>query len=565
MAMIPAPKLRCRQAKTAIAICLILGVFWSWATRLSPDNFWSEHCSTVAFASLCNRYFNNRRATTFRRLGHGSGQISYVASMKVSDQDDVPALAQNKSSAAGEADWRAFRAQLVRQEMAPGKEEKNATEGWAYATPLIEQGSILLSAPSDHFAIHQQYFHKNVIFLVEHQDHFTKGVILNRPTAFSTHDLDAAVEDFVEEGVDDWNVWCGGDCQGINDRGTQQAVEYSVLHGLEHLAGESQVVIPGVYLIKLAAAKSAVDSGKADKDDFLLLVGYCGWGPGQLQSELDRGDSWTMAAADPCSVLGELRTVQTSLRERIAKATKGQIFTAREVGDGLDMWERLYSALGSDFQANLITFKSTGDSEHTDEMLRRWIDRCLIPSRYSSENIVTSGFVTSGKLRGGVILRGSPTAWLLGRPAESALFDSRRFAPGQYFHKSVALLVRDVGEDDPALVMLLNGPVIGEDANGEVLWGGPANSGEIRMDGGQHSLRVRGVTVLLPGTLELLLELGAFEIVDGVDIQAVLAAPPQERWHMTGGSISSIVEAQTSQFADVQRAKWFKRFLNVDV
>lgn len=493
--------------------------------------------------------------------------MPYAVLRKASDQDDVPALAEDDASTAGEVDWRAFRAQLVRQEMAPGKEEKNTTEGWAYATPLIEQGSILLSAPNDHFAIHQQYFHKNVIFLVEHQDHFTKGVILNRPTAFSTHDLDAAVEDFMEEGVDDWNVWCGGDCQGINDRGTRHAVEYSVLHGLDHLAGESQVVIPGVYLITLGAAKAAVAAGIADKDDFLLLVGYCGWGAGQLQSELDRGDSWTMAAADPRSVLGELRTVQTSLRERIAKATNGQIFTAREVGDGLDTWERLYCALGSDFQANLSAFKSTGDSDHTDEMLRRWINRCLIPSRYSSENMTSlaSGSITPGMLRGGVILRGSPTAWLLGKPAESAMFDSRRFAPGQYFHKSVALLVRDVGEDDPALVMLLNGPMIGEDASGEVLWGGPANSGEIRMDSGKHSLRVRGVTVLLPGTLELLLELGAFEIVDGVDIQAVLAAPPQERWHITGGNISSISEAQSSQFADVQRAKWFKRFVNMDI
>lgn len=490
-----------------------------------------------------------------------------LVALQASDNDDEPVLAEDAASTASAADWRTFRAKLVQQEMALDTEGQNATEGWAYATPLIEQGSILLSTPSDHFCINQQYFHKNVIFLVEHQDHFTRGVILNRPTALNTHDLDCVVEDFAKEGIDDWNVWCGGDCQGVNDRGTRHSVEYSVLHGLERLAGESQVIIPGVYLITLAGAKAAVADNKADKDDFLLLVGYCGWGPGQLQGELDRGDSWTMAAADPRSVLGELRTVQTSLRERIAKTTKGQIFTAIEVGDGLDMWERLYSALGSDFQANLSAFKSTGDSDHADEMLRRWIDRCLIPSRYSSENLVAStasGSITTDMLRKGAILRGSPTAWLLGKPAEHTMFDLQRFAPGQYFHKSVALVVGDVAKDAPALVMLLNGPVIGRDSSGEVFWGGPANSGEIRMNSGGHSLRLRGVTVLLPGTLELLVELGAFEIVHGADLQAVVAAPSEERWHMTGGNITSIADARTSQLGDVQRAKWFKRFLDID-
>ena len=50
---------------------------------------------------------------------------------------------------------------------------------------------------------------------------FTKGVILNRPTAYSTLDLETSLkfDNFSHEGVDDWNVWCGGDCQGINSRG----------------------------------------------------------------------------------------------------------------------------------------------------------------------------------------------------------------------------------------------------------------------------------------------------------------------------------------------------------
>ena len=46
-------------------------------------------------------------------------------------------------------------------------------------------------------------------------------MILNRPTAYSTLDLETSLkfDNFSHEGVDDWNVWCGGDCQGINSRG----------------------------------------------------------------------------------------------------------------------------------------------------------------------------------------------------------------------------------------------------------------------------------------------------------------------------------------------------------
>ena len=63
------------------------------------------------------------------------------------------------------------------------------------------------------------------------QELHTKGVILNRPTAFSTGDLESSMrrgatgsayhlarKNFSKQGADDWNVWCGGDCQGVNDR-----------------------------------------------------------------------------------------------------------------------------------------------------------------------------------------------------------------------------------------------------------------------------------------------------------------------------------------------------------
>ena len=40
------------------------------------------------------------------------------------------------------------------------------------------------------------------------------------------------------------------------------------------------------------------------------------WGEGQLQGELDREDTWTMASVDPGLLLGQLREEQAELRRR---------------------------------------------------------------------------------------------------------------------------------------------------------------------------------------------------------------------------------------------------------
>ena len=67
-----------------------------------------------------------------------------------------------------------------------------------YESPLIEQGSVILGGTQQEFgfALRQQYFHKSVMLLLQHDDGFTKGIILNRPSAYE---------------LDGWRVWFGGD------------------------------------------------------------------------------------------------------------------------------------------------------------------------------------------------------------------------------------------------------------------------------------------------------------------------------------------------------------------
>ena len=101
-------------------------------------------------------------------------------------------------------DWRSVRARLVKQEQAEAsgapkaEDDASGEEEYVFATPLIEQGSVILGGTEQEFgfALRQQYFHKSVMLLLQHDEQFTKGIILNRPSALE---------------LDGWRVWFGGD------------------------------------------------------------------------------------------------------------------------------------------------------------------------------------------------------------------------------------------------------------------------------------------------------------------------------------------------------------------
>lgn len=65
------------------------------------------------------------------------------------------------------------------------------------------------------------------------------------------------------------------------------------LHQLETQEARdvSRQVIKSIYATSFESAQELVGAGLAERRDFWLFFGYCGWGPGQLQAELER-DSW---------------------------------------------------------------------------------------------------------------------------------------------------------------------------------------------------------------------------------------------------------------------------------
>jgi putative transcriptional regulator len=98
-----------------------------------------------------------------------------------------------------DADWRAFRAQLVQEEAGAGgvagsqaREQVEAAApagGWAHEIWAPEAGCLLIANPVK-FRGSQSYFARAVVLLTEHDEHAGSiGFLLNRPTPHTVGDV----------------------------------------------------------------------------------------------------------------------------------------------------------------------------------------------------------------------------------------------------------------------------------------------------------------------------------------------------------------------------------------
>jgi len=76
-----------------------------------------------------------------------------------------------------------------------------------------------------------------------------------------------------------------------------------VLHTSDWASGESRVVRDGVALTTDPAIFEALARGTGPRRA-LFALGYAGWGPGQLEGEIDRGD-WITVSADEALIFDD--------------------------------------------------------------------------------------------------------------------------------------------------------------------------------------------------------------------------------------------------------------------
>lgn len=149
---------------------------------------------------------------------------------------------------------------------------------------------LLVAAPS----LRCPFFHHTVVLLVEHDDDGALGFVVNRPTETPVTSLLAGleVEDLAAELSGE--VWLGGPCApetgwvifdpSSGDTRGVEAVE---------LAPRIGVSASRTFLERLARGSGP--------ERYAVLLGYAGWGPGQLDDEIREG-SWIWMDADPSLV-----------------------------------------------------------------------------------------------------------------------------------------------------------------------------------------------------------------------------------------------------------------------
>jgi putative transcriptional regulator len=140
-------------------------------------------------------------------------------------------------------------------------------------------------------------FRRTVVLIVDHdEDEGTLGVVLNRPTEIPVGQVLAPWTDLA---TDPDVVFKGGPVSPNSALGiamvpgTDEPVGWRALEGA-----------PAVARLGLVDLDAPPDLLAAAVKGFRIYAGYAGWGPGQLQGEIDEG-AWYVLRAEPADAFGE--------------------------------------------------------------------------------------------------------------------------------------------------------------------------------------------------------------------------------------------------------------------
>jgi putative transcriptional regulator len=167
------------------------------------------------------------------------------------------------------------------------------------------RGHFLIAVPK----LRDSNFFKTVVLMVEHGADGAMGLVINRPSSIS---VASALQGHFEIPDDGELVYTGGPVE---------PVALFLLHDAPFLDPDERPVIEGLFMGSSAEAFERVLQAHADGNQEVHLrvfSGCAGWGPGQLEEELGRGDWLTCPACeemiyaeDPYDVWD--RVYQTSL------------------------------------------------------------------------------------------------------------------------------------------------------------------------------------------------------------------------------------------------------------
>ena len=147
------------------------------------------------------------------------------------------------------------------------------------------RGQFLISGPR----LRDPNFFKSVVLMVEHGPDGSMGLVVNHP---SSDTVSHVLREHFDLPETEELVFVGGPVE---------PKALFVVHNSPTLDPTEMPVIPGVYMGSSADVfQEILEATTSDQEPglkFRVFGGYTGWGPGQLEGELDRGD-WLTTEAD---------------------------------------------------------------------------------------------------------------------------------------------------------------------------------------------------------------------------------------------------------------------------
>jgi putative transcriptional regulator len=132
-------------------------------------------------------------------------------------------------------------------------------------------------------------FERSVVYVCDHSDRGTLGLVINRPTDVTLGALFARVDLKLEIAPrKDDPVYFGGPVQ--TERGF-------VLHGASTNYSSTLAISDEISLTTSKDVLEAIAEG-GGPDKVLVTLGYAGWGAGQLESEIAQ-NAWLTVSAAP--------------------------------------------------------------------------------------------------------------------------------------------------------------------------------------------------------------------------------------------------------------------------
>jgi putative transcriptional regulator len=125
-------------------------------------------------------------------------------------------------------------------------------------------------------------FVRSVVLIIDHTPQGAFGLVIN-------HELPTTLGEFAEAVELRWE---GDDEQALRLGGPVEPVRAFLLHDQPEWDPVADVIAPGAYLTStLEGVRAHSESRFGASGQFLVFLGYAGWGPGQLEAEMAHG-SW---------------------------------------------------------------------------------------------------------------------------------------------------------------------------------------------------------------------------------------------------------------------------------